>query len=317
LKLEERYSEDLLDGYLKEYNIKGDLIRTEKWVMGVLQKNAKELVKLDIKKTFYDDGKVKSQGSSKNGVLEGVMRFYDETGNISSSKIYKNGDVIGEGIYDEKGLQQGPWKEYYQTGEIKSEGVYENGRKIGLWKFFHQNGKMEQTGKYIKGKPDGAWKWFYESGNVLRTETFVKGLPDDEMIEYLDSGKVVTKGKFVDGEKEGFWVLEDGDEREEGEYKAGQKYGVWKTYYVENNKLAREGEFNADLEVGKHVWFYTNGNKNEMGNYVSGQKDGNWYHWDNNGLLIIVSTYVLGKETKVDGIDLPTKDIDVSTNTNE
>jgi len=310
------YSDDKLNGYLKEFNLKGDLMRTEKWIDGVLQINPKELVRLDTKKEYYPDGRLKASGTSKQGVLEGVMRYYDEEGKVNASKFYKNGDVIAEGIYDERGLQQGPWKEFYTTGELKAEGVYEMGKKIGAWKYYHQNGKQEQLGKYIKGKPDGAWKWYYESGNILREETFEKGTPVEEMREYSDSGKVIAKGSYLDGEPDGFWFLEDNDFREEGTYKAGVKYDDWKYFYLSTGKLQHKGKYVEGQENGKHVYYYDNGRVSEEGEFILGQREGKWKHLDLEGNIISTTIYKSGEEMKIDGMNIPFN-TDQSTNVNQ
>ena len=305
VKLESRYTNDKLDGYLKEYNSKGDLIRTEKWVDGVLQKNAAELVKLDVRRDFFENGKVKSSGTYKQGVPEGVTRLYAEDGSLVGSKMYKSGALIGEGIYDERGNQQGNWKEYYSTGELRAEGKYENGKRIAPWKFYHQNGKLEQAGSYVKGgKPDGDWKWYYESGNVLREEHFERGKSEGEMREYNDSGKVITKGNFLDGEMDGFWFLDDGDEREEGTYKSGQRDGLWKFFYT-NGKVAHQGKYVEGNEQDKHSYYYDNGRVMQEGNFIMGKREGTWRKYDREGNLVTTLVYRNDDAIKIDGEKIP------------
>jgi antitoxin component YwqK of YwqJK toxin-antitoxin module len=302
---ESKYLDDKLDGYYKEYNEKGDLIKTEKYIDGVLQVNVAELIKLDTKKTFFGNGQVKSSGTYKQGVAEGVTRFYDSVGVITNSQIFKSGVLISEGIYDEKGFQQGPWKEYYLTGELKSEGVYENGKRVGLWKYYHQNKKLEQIGKFNKkGKPDGDWKWYFESGNILREETFINGLPEGEMKEYDDSGVVVTKGNFIEGEKDGFWFLQDGDEREEGKYRGSMKDDLWK-YFYSNGKVSHQGKYTEGLENGKHTYYYDNGRVMQEGEFIMGNKEGNWRKYDREGALVTTILFRDNEEIKIDGQKIP------------
>jgi antitoxin component YwqK of YwqJK toxin-antitoxin module len=302
---ESKYLDDKLDGYYKEYNEKGDLIKTEKYIDGVLQVNVAELIKLDTKKTFFGNGQVKSSGTFKQGVAEGVTRFYDSLGVITNSQIFKGGVLISDGIYDEKGFQQGPWKEYYLTGELKSEGVYENGKRIGLWKYYHQNKKIEQIGKFNKkGKPDGDWKWYFESGNILREETFINGLPEGEMREYDDSGAVVTKGNYIEGEKDGFWFLQDGDEREEGKYRGSLKDDLWK-YFYSNGKVSHQGKYTEGLENGKHTYYYDNGRVMQEGEFIMGNKEGNWRKYDREGALVTTILFRDNEEIKIDGQKIP------------
>jgi hypothetical protein len=305
---ESKYLNDKLDGYYKEYNEKGDLIKTEKYIDGVLQVNVAELIKLDTKKTFFSNGQVKTSGTFKQGIAEGVTRFYDSTGVINNSQIFKNGILISEGIFDEKGFQQGPWKEYYLTGELRSEGVYENGKRVALWKYYHQNKNIEQIGKFNKkGKPEGDWKWYFESGNILREETFINGLPEGEMKEYNDSGAIVTKGNFVEGEKEGFWFLQDGDDREEGNYRNSMKDEMWK-YFYSNGKISHQGKYIENLENGKHVYYYDNGRVMQEGEFIMGNKEGNWRKYDREGALVTTILFRDNEEIKIDGQKIPMLD---------
>ncbi len=304
-----RFVDDKLDGYFLEYGQDGNLIKTEKYEYGVLKKNVAELVKLDSRNEYYENGKLKSSGTFKEGTAEGVTRFYNEEGKITNSKIYKEGDLIGEGIYDEKGYQQGKWKEFYSSGELRAEGEYVDGRKIGDWVFYHQNGKIEQKGKFLKGaKPSGAWVWYYESGNLLREEKFTAGMEDGSMVEYNDSGRVITKGEYVDGEKEGFWMNEDGDIREEGNYKNGQKDGLWKAYYRKTGNVVFEGKYVDGTPDGKHTHYHDNGRLKEEGSFVMGRKEDNWKYFDYEGVLETTIQYKNDSEQKIDGLKFVPED---------
>ncbi|HXC06537.1 MAG TPA: hypothetical protein VNZ86_17395, partial [Bacteroidia bacterium] len=221
IKNEGHYLDDMKHGYFKEYDKTGNLLNTYKYEFGKLVKNAPELAKLEVQVDYHPNGRRKFVGNYKNGVPEGVSREYDTVGNITNSRIYLEGVLLSEGIYDEAGYEQGHWKEYHPNGTIKAEGEYKNGRKIGPWVFFHANGKMEQKGKYDnKGQPQGDWKWYYEDGKLLREETYIDGLVNGPMVEYADdsTSRVITKGELVDGLKEGAWFFEMGDYREEGTY---------------------------------------------------------------------------------------------------
>jgi antitoxin component YwqK of YwqJK toxin-antitoxin module len=301
-KREERYQDDKLDGYVKEFAADGNLLKTEKYEDGVYIKNAAELVRLDVKNEYYDNGKVKTSGTYKDGIPEGVTRIYSEDGLIIGGKTYSNGFVVAEGIYDERGYQQGKWKEYYNDGKLKSEGEYKDGKRIGEWIYYHNNGKIEQRGKFVAGgKPNGEWKWYYETGNLLREEKFRNGKEDGMMIEYSDTGNVITKGDFIDGEKDGPWMSIDGDRKNEGNYKNGQMDGVWKSHFS-NGKLAFEGAYVDGNENGKHVYYYDTGQVDQEGKYIMGNREGDWKHYDSAGLLISVFEYKNGEENKIDGV---------------
>lgn len=300
LKQEGRYKNDKKNGYFKSYAKDGNLVETLKYEDGILIPDPIELSKLDIKREYHPNAQVKSVGSYNKGVKEGVHREFTLTGEVSGSKIYSNGKVIGEGIVDAEGRRQGPWKEYYETGELRSQGKYKDGGREGEWIFYYQNGKEEQRGTYHKGKPDGNWKWTYPNGQTWREEVFYDGLEEGMAIEYSDSGKVVAKGNYLSGEREGDWLIDLGDDREEGTYIAGQRNGIWKHYYP-SGRLKFEGKFEQGVETGKHTYFYEKGQVQEVGSFKFGLKEGDWVKFDEEGIQTGILTYKLGELIKVDG----------------
>jgi antitoxin component YwqK of YwqJK toxin-antitoxin module len=314
IKSEGHYTDDLMNGYFKEYDEKGNLTNTQKYEFGKLITNAPELAKLDVEVDYHPNGTRKFVGNFKNGVPEGVAREYDTAGHVVNSQIYQDGILVGQGIYDVGGYEQGPWKEYHLNGALKAEGEYLNGKKIGPWIFYHTNGKLEQKGKYDKkGQPQGEWKWYYEDTRILREETYIDGLANGTMTEYSDDSiqKTITKGDLVDGLKEGPWFFEMTDYREAGTYKADKREGPWKHMYTTNGKIRFEGNYTDGQPDGKHIYYYENGNIREEGKYIFGRKEGDWKYFDEEGMLILTITYKDDVEVKFDGmkikLDAPSK----------
>jgi antitoxin component YwqK of YwqJK toxin-antitoxin module len=315
IKNEGRYTDDLKNGYFKDYDEQGNLVNTSKYEFGKLVKNAPELAKLDVQVDYHPNGVRKFVGNFKNGIPEGVSREYDTLGKIINSQIYLDGVLVGEGIYDAGGYEQGPWKEFHPNGALKAEGTYLNGKRIGPWTFYHPNGKVEQKGKYdTKGQPVGEWKWYYEDGKLLREETYIDGFVNGTMTEYSDDSlqNVITKGEIVDNLKEGPWFFEMTDYREEGNYKADKREGLWKHIYTNGKKPRFEGNYIDGQPDGKHVYYYENGNIREEGKYSFGKKEGDWRYFDEDGLLMLTITYKDDIEIKYDGQkikqDTPSKD---------
>lgn len=311
VKKEVYYFDDAMDGYLKEYTPKGNLISATKYVKGVLQTNVPELAKLDTKTEYYQGGFIKSIGTYKNGLPEGAHRQFSPDGKVVGAKMYAEGILTGEGIIDTAGRQQGPWKEYHPNGQLKSKGEYLNSKRIGEWVYYFPNGKMEQIGKFDnKGRAQGVWKWYYpcpdpctnESGNLLREENYRNNLQEGLMTEYSDSGKVITKGEFIDGQKEGFWILELADYREEGSFKGGKRDGEWKHYFVGIGQLRFIGKFMDDEPDGKHIFYYPNGKEKQVGKYMGGLKEGEWKFFDETGYLFLTILFKNDIEIRFDGI---------------
>jgi uncharacterized protein len=309
IKIEGRYLNDKKDGYFKEYNEFGNLVNATKWKDGVQVINPPELAKLELQTAYHPNGKPSEIGTYKDGIPEGVFRQFDTTGTIIGAEVYKEGVLVGKGLYDVKGVQQGHWIEYYETGEIKGEGDYKDGVKVGDWKFYYNDGKTDQLGKYDqKGRPIGVWKWYYENGQLLREESYTEGLRNGTMTEYDEEGKIVTQGEYIDGLKEGRWFFQIDDYREEGDYLAGERTGLWKHSYTTNGRPRFEGNFVNGQPDGQQTWWYEDGKKWQEGKYVYGRKEGDWRYYDELGLLILTITYKDDVEIKFDGVKVKFED---------
>jgi len=306
LKVEENYLNGKLHGYYREYNENGKVIKLQRYQNGVvIEENAQaESITVEIKNTYFDNGKVKKNGSYIDNKPVGFHREYSEEGIIVASEEYNEiGILLGSGIVDETGKRQGDWIHYYETGEKKSEGKYLNDKKTGEWRFYFKSGKLEQKGSYKKGNPEGLWNWYFENGNIEREETFVNGKEEGMMIEYSETGKIMTKGEFFDGLEEGIWFYNVGDHTEEGEYKGGQPDGIWKHYYA-NGKLKFQGNYNFGEADGKHKFYFDSGKIQEEGNYNMGIKNGNWKKYDDEGNIKVIITYENGIEKRIDGMKI-------------
>jgi len=301
VKEEGNWYEGKKNGLFKVFDRKGELIRFEKYSDGELVLDDEAGFVPDVRKEFHETGELKLVGSYKDESKQGVFREYDKEGNIISSIIYENNQKTGEGIVDAVGLRQGEWILYYSGGEKRATGAYKDGKKEGDWIFYHKNGSTEQRGKYKNDLPEGAWLWYYESGKRWREEQFRKGKEDGLMIEYDEKDKIVAQGEFVDGLKNGPWIMEVGDHREEGAFVDGEKHGVWKWIY-DGKQVIFIGEFNNGIPIGKHKFYFSNGVLKEEGKFKSGERHGDWKFYLDDGSVHYVIQYNLGEEKKIDGM---------------
>ncbi|MCX6244584.1 MAG: hypothetical protein NTU98_07740 [Bacteroidetes bacterium] len=311
IHVEGNYRDDLKDGYFKEYAENGDLISVDKYVNDVKQAEAQEVKKLDVKTTYYPDGKIYSSGTFRNGVPEGIYREYNPDGQIVKSMIYSLGVVTGEGIVKEDGSKDGHWKELYPDGRLKAEGDYKDGKQVGEWKYFYPEGKLEQTGRYTaSGKLQGTWRWYYENGQLMREEEYIDGLKDGMHTEYDESGKMVEEGEYVQDNEDGPWFTTIGDYIERGTYRDGLKNGKWDSFHMTilNSKtdsvISFSGSFVEDNPDGKHIYYWDNGKVKNEGSYLMGKKEGDWIMYEYDGTPFMVITYQRGAEIKYDGVKI-------------
>ena len=303
IKKESNYKKGFLNGYVKTYSEKGKILSSERYISGKLYiEKTTAKTKVDFRKEYDKNGKLKSSGAYRKNKPVGVHRKYSDKGKVISSKTYSSrGWVMADGIVDKKGKRQGAWKYYFKNGKIKVSGNYRNGRRVGKWEFHYENGKMEQSGNYNKkGRPEGEWKWYYENGNLLREEILINGKLDGNYTEYAQDGTIIAKGLYVDGLKEGKWYFHLGDIIEEGNYKADLKDGEWNHKYDSETKQFTGTYVDGD-EHGLHIYYYSNGKIKMQGEYSMGKRHNTWKFYDEDGILRTTITYRLGEEQKIDG----------------
>lgn len=331
LKDEKIYKDDLVDGYVKTFDKKGNLLITEKFNNGKLINNAPELAKLDVYKDYYDDGTLKYEGGYINELPVGIHYHYkqkyvcdslpvarDDTSTVMIKKkiclnralpdsaiMFNEGFKVEYGPVDSLRNKIGVWIEYHTSGEFKAKGLYANDKRIGEWEFFYPNSKLEQKGKFDKrGRLQGDWKWFYENGSLLREEIYLDNLRNGIMIEYTEDGKIITKGEYIDDLKEGLWFYETPEYKEVGKYVNDKPDSLWKQFYMPKEKIKFEGSYVNGDEEGKHTFYYQNGRKMTEGFYSGGLKQNDWKFYDEAGYNYLTIFYENDIEIKFQGIKI-------------
>jgi antitoxin component YwqK of YwqJK toxin-antitoxin module len=284
----------------------GKLLKLEKYFYGKLLSDSLVSEANPIKwvEDYYENGKVKFRGGYKNGLPIGIQKEYPPDGAVIIAKEYdENGVFIGDGTVDENDKKQGIWKYYYESGEVKSKGAFKDNLKTGEWIFYYEDGKIEQRGKYNNDKPTGLWTWFYTNGNKWREENLVKGIEEGTITEYNKEGIEILKGEYVDGERNGIWNFNNGDNKEEGTYQDGLQNGIWKGWFS-NGKINYQVNYVQGVPDGKYKLYYENGNMREEGIYSMGSKEKNWNKYDFEGNLYLTITYKNDKEFKLNGVKI-------------
>lgn len=310
-KTEKFYKDDLLHGYYKEYDARGNLTVTMLYDNGsIVKSKVEDEQDIEIVNKYSAENKLISSGPFRNGKPVGVHREYDGNGKVINAFAYNDvGVLMSEGIIDEAGNSNGKWKDLYPDGKIKAEGVYTDNRKTGLWKFYSVENKVEQTGYYNNGRPDGLWKWYYDNGAILREEEYFQGQRDGAFNEYSPDGSIISQGQFSDGERNGDWKSKVGDYTEEGKYIVGLKDGQWKAYYPDGT-LRFKGNYVQGNPDGQHIYYFENGKIKEEQYYKMGIRQKTWKKYNEEGSPYLTITYKDDVETNINGvkINLPESD---------
>lgn len=320
VKKEMKFNDDSLDGYVMEYDKKGNLMSTKKFNNGKQILKAPEIANVEVYRDVYQDGTLKYEGVYSDGVPIGTHYTYkqkyqcdssiflrDDTSRVAvyvnrlvcrnvpvpdSCIEYFDGTVIAKGKVDSVRNRIGIWSEYHHTGEFKGKGLYKDGKRTGEWEFFYASGILEQKGRYDKkGRTQGVWKWFYESGALMREENYVNGKREGQLTDYDENGKIILQGTFFDNEMEGRWIYETPEYKEIGNYAGGERDSIWKSFYMPSKIKRYDGRFSGGLETGQHTMYYDTGKKMYTGNFVAGMRDGDWKFYDEVGVNYLTITY--------------------------
>ncbi|MCU0359283.1 MAG: hypothetical protein MUF75_00990 [Bacteroidia bacterium] len=328
LRKEQKFNDDSLDGYVKLYDNKGNLLKTKKYNYGKEIINAPEIANVEVYKEVFEDGTLKYEGVYVDGLAIGTHYKYikklrcdstvylkDDSNMVYARRLvckntpipdsaieYFDGVIVASGAVDSIRNRIGVWNEYHNTGEFKAKGNYKEGFRTGEWEFYYASGKLEQKGKYDKkGRMQGAWKWYYENGAILREEFYVNGKREGELKDYNEDGSITLVGEYIDDKKEGLWTYETKEYLEIGKYSNDEPDSLWKTYYMPGKSRRFEGAFLAGDPEGIHVAYFPNGQKMYLGKYVGGMKDGDWKYFDELGTNFLTITYKNDIEIKWQG----------------
>ena len=85
---------------------------------------------------YYDNGKIKFEGTYVDNKEHGYFVYYHE-----------NGQIKEEGNYED-GVKKGKWIIYDKDGKVKEKGDYENGVKKGKWIIYDKDGKVKENKNY-------------------------------------------------------------------------------------------------------------------------------------------------------------------------
>ena len=135
-----------------------------------------------IIKYYYDNGNLKEEYETLDGVKHGYYKLYHDNGQLKVLLHCEKGIQVDENIdsFDlngklvrkaeiKNGLLNGFFKEYYPSGKIKREGVYKDGEIFGIPKEYLEDGRIQNSLKnfeenkliYLKNIEGIRLNWIY------------------------------------------------------------------------------------------------------------------------------------------------------------
>jgi antitoxin component YwqK of YwqJK toxin-antitoxin module len=242
-------------------------------------------------RTFYTDGKLKSECFYQNNQIIGNCKEWTEKGNliIDSKNIEQKNTVEIKQTFHSNGkvacfqaylgdYKNGVSSTYDSLGNLLGSALYKldtlvakgfilsNGIYDSAWTYFYPNSQKYATGKYKNGIKVGEWTYFNESENPIQKGKYRKGIIDGEWIWYFNNGQIRSKENYIGGKREGLSVEYDS---------LGTKI--------------TEGNYVNDIQDGN--WFYKKNNLTEVGHYQMGSKEGEWKHFYKENTICFKGTF--------------------------
>lgn len=178
-------------------------------------------------KYYFNNGKLQAEIIFKAG--ESEVKEYHFNGALYLEEKYKNGHLISQIFFDEKGktVQNGIIKLYYENGKLKElktiqggrlngvsrqfypdgilrgEYAYKDGILNGISRDYYRDGVLSAVRNFKEGRKEGISRNYYENSNLFLESSYKNGLLDGTSIEYDKSGNFKDSWLYREGSLEG------------------------------------------------------------------------------------------------------------------
>jgi antitoxin component YwqK of YwqJK toxin-antitoxin module len=190
-KSEKTFKDDLLHGYYKEYDIKGNLILTMLYENGsIVKSKVDDEPDIEIVNKYDQAGKMIYNGPYRNQVPVGIHREYSSDGKVINSKIYNdNGLLLSEGIVDAAGNKTGNGRTFIQQVKFRQKGSIQKTEKPAPGSFIMSLKRENRQAHLIMEGP-------MDYGNgIMKTELFSakRNISRDSAMEPIPSTPLVVR----------------------------------------------------------------------------------------------------------------------------
>lgn len=128
---------------------------------------------------------------------------FSEQNSTYQKEYYDNGKLKSEG-WTKNGIKADYWKFYHPNGKLSEEGHFQNNKRTKYWHFYDQDGKHLQEGHYLKGTKTDWWLFYDSNGKVNHKCQLKNGKKNGYCLKYLDE-RLTSAEKYQNGEKVKEW----------------------------------------------------------------------------------------------------------------
>jgi hypothetical protein len=106
-------------------------------------------------------------------------------------KQYMSNKTLVKEVTFKNGVREGLMKSFYQTGQLRQTFWYKNGLREDSAKWFYIEGQLFRSTPYIHDTVDGIQKQYYRNGRLKARIGYSKGLRTPYIEEFTPEGKLV------------------------------------------------------------------------------------------------------------------------------
>lgn len=338
IKEEVQYVNNKRQGWTREFDKEGKLISLQRFNNGTLvereriNRSDEQGLKQGVWKTYFPNGRIRSEINYRDDLLNGPYKEYDENGNVSvllqyakgvlleeqdtagldieiRNELDSEGNVVYSGSY-RKDIPVGIHRIFDKNGRVINAFLYSDygikmgegiitseGKKEGEWKYFNTDGTTRSSGNYVNNLEQGTWKYYFGNGKTEQSGIFKNGKADGLWKWYYGNGGIKREEEYFEGKEEGVSIEYDtlGNIITSGNYFDGQKEGEW---IYRAGDYSEKGKYIGDLKDGKWQAFYRDGKLKYEGNFVQGNPDGEHVFYYPNGQIKELNYYIMGISEK-------------------
>ena len=136
-------------------------------------------------------------------ILVFIWGFSSED-NTYKKTFYDNGQIKSEG-WVRYNIKSGYWKFYHNNGKIASQGHYDYNKKEKYWYFYNTNRVRTQEGHFTKDQKVNWWLFYDKQGRVNHKCQLNKGVKNGYCLKYSDN-ELTSAEKYSNGKKIKEWT---------------------------------------------------------------------------------------------------------------
>lgn len=172
---------------------------------------------------FSRAGKLSSNGTYKNGLMQGAWKYWYGSGHLKDSVIYLDGAAIGQST------------SWYDDGKTMISRRFDTeGKGNGQYQMFYPNGALRDSGAYINSHREGPWIYLRPDGSTASTVIYQKD--SATQIQYFDKKGKPEKKSYAE---------------KEASYKGGE--GAWNQYLgrriTELNSIPHAEQYDGSCSI--------------------------------------------------------------------